>query len=428
MNPQLLTRSTFLSGSLALAGVLAGCAALPPATTSVRQVESRRTPGGAFSWPEGLGAGKALTPEQCVAVALWNSPDYQSALADLGIARSEAVKAGQVANPSLALLFPSDAKAFEAALKLPVEALWLRPKRIALAQTDLEATAARLMQAGADLARDTRLAASRVLLVREQAEFAGENGKGFDEMARIAETREKAGEHGGLELSQARADAAMAGQEKERLKYEERLAMEKLRSLMGMAQQTGSLELKAGSSAAPSDEVGPAIQEAIRSRADVRAAELGVIAAGQRAGLAKAEVFNLSAAAKFTDGAGTQPGFDLPLPVFHQNQAARVLADAQLEKAMRQLAAARHRAAADTRESIARMNQARAVATGWDKVLPELETALEKARKAVAEGEAQPLLALDAARRLADARSKAADGRFRLAEALAELRRALGKT
>lgn len=363
-----------------------------------------------------------------MAVALWNSPDYQSALADLGIARSEAVKAGQVANPSLALLFPSDAKAFEAALKLPVEALWLRPKRIALAQTDLEATAARLMQAGADLARDTRLAASRVLLVREQAEFAGENGKGFDEMARIAETREKAGEHGGLELSQARADAAMAGQEKERLKYEERLAMEKLRSLMGMAQQTGSLELKAGSSAAPSDEVGPAIQEAIRSRADVRAAELGVIAAGQRAGLAKAEVFNLSAAAKFTDGAGTQPGFDLPLPVFHQNQAARVLADAQLEKAMRQLAAARHRAAADTRESIARMNQARAVATGWDKVLPELETALEKARKAVAEGEAQPLLALDAARRLADARSKAADGRFRLAEALAELRRALGKT
>ena len=411
------------------ASCFVGCKALPPASPSVRKVESHRTVAGSFSWPDGLTAGKALTTGQCVAVALWNSPDYQVALADLGIARSEVVKAGQVANPTLSALFPSNDKAFEAALKLPIEALWLRPKRIALAETELEATAARLTQAGADLARDIRLAAAKVLLVREQADLAGGNGRVFDEMARIAGTREKAGENGGLELSQARADAALAAQEKERLKYEERLAMEKLRNLMGMAQHPGTLELITdGSFAAQHDSVGPSVREAIRSRADVRAAELGVIAAGQRVGLTKAEVFSLTAVAKFTDGAGTQPGFDLPLPIFNQNQAARVLADAQLEKAMRQLAAARHRAAADTRESLAKLNQACVVSAGWKKVLPELQSALAKARTAVTEGEAHPLLALDAARRLFDARSKAAESRFRQAEAAAELRRALGKT
>ena len=231
----------------------------------MRKVESHRTAAGSFSWPDGLTAGKALTTGQCVAVALWNSPDYQVALADLGIARSEVVKAGQVANPTLSALFPSNDKAFEAALKLPIDALWLRPKRIALAETELEATAARLTQAGADLARDIRLAAAKVLLVREQADLAGGNGRVFDEMARIAGTREKAGENGGMELSQARADAALAAQEKERLKYEERLAMEKLRSLMGMAQHPGTLELITdGSFAAQHDSVGPSVREAIR--------------------------------------------------------------------------------------------------------------------------------------------------------------------
>ncbi|MBP7951070.1 MAG: hypothetical protein KA004_15565, partial [Verrucomicrobiales bacterium] len=100
--------------------------------------------------------GQALDAEQCVTVALWNSPDYAAALADLGIARGEMIKAGEIANPSLSLLFPSDLKAFELAAKLPLEALWLRPKRQQIARTELDAVAARLTQAGTDLARDVR--------------------------------------------------------------------------------------------------------------------------------------------------------------------------------------------------------------------------------------------------------------------------------
>ena len=94
---------------------------------------------------------------------------------------------------------------------------------------------------------------------------------------------------------------------------------------------------------------------------------------------------------------------------------------------MHRLAAARHRAAGDTREALAKLNQARSVSAGWQTVLPELESALEKTRTAVSAGEAQPATALDAARRLAEARGRAAESEFRLTEAAAELRRAMGK-
>ncbi|MBP7950299.1 MAG: TolC family protein, partial [Verrucomicrobiales bacterium] len=263
---------------------------------------------------------------------------------------------------------------------------------------------------------------------RRQAGFAAENLRLSTELLRIAETRRKAGESGELELSQARADASLAAQEQNRLNHEERLMLERLRSLMGMAAEPSILEIRDPNREMPgAPNLKAAINEAVHARADVRAAELAVIAAGKRTGLAKAEVFSLTSAIKFTDGAGTQPGFDLPIPIFNQNQAARVLADARLQKALRQLAAARHRAAAETREALARLRQAKAVFQGWQSVLPELETALEKARKAVTEGAALPFLALDAARRLAEARSKAADSDFQQQAAAAELRRALGK-
>lgn len=416
--------------TLAVAVLLTGCGALPQASDSEKSVTARSNPGGEFGWPHGIRPGQRLTVENCVALALWNQPEYQAALADLGVARGEIVRAGQIANPSLAMFFPSQEKALELTARLPLELLWLRPKRLLVAGVDLEITEQRLTQAGADVARDVRVAVARVLMVEEQAKWARQSAELFAGMERIAETRQKAGDTSELELVQSRADAAVATQEHQRLAHEQGIATERLRSLLGMALQ--GVELRVGGTgktlADTPASLSSGVKEALASRADVRAAELAVTAAGHRAGLAKAEIFSLTASAKFTDGAGLQPGFELPLPIFHQNQAARLAADAQLTKAMRQLAAARHKAAGETREALSRLQQARTVASGWSTALAELEQALEKSRKAVAEGDAQPILALDAARRLAEARSKAAESRFRQAEAAAELHRALGKT
>src|SRR5262245_21113423 len=72
-----------------------------------------------------------LTEREAVAVALWNNPAFQEALADLQIQRAELVQAGLLSNPVLSVLFPLGPKQLEFAAKMPLEALWLRPGRVA---------------------------------------------------------------------------------------------------------------------------------------------------------------------------------------------------------------------------------------------------------------------------------------------------------
>ncbi|QIF03821.1 TolC family protein [Roseimicrobium sp. ORNL1] len=391
---------------------------------------TNRPQAGAFSWPSGLSAGSTLSVDQAVGVSLWNNPDFQSALADLGISKAEVIRAGQLPNPTLSLLLPNNPQAAELAANLPLEMLWLRPKRVRAAKLDAEAVAQRLMQGGIDLARDVKLACAAVELAREKHQRAKESANIFGEIAKVAESRFKAGDTGELEVSQSRAEALVVEQDALRLQYEERLAMEKLRALLGLAGSDDSFAL----ARLPSPRMSaPAsakrlTADAMEARPDVKAAQLTAQAAAEKAKLAPAEMFALGIGSKTTEGQGTQGSFDVALPILNQNQAGRAAANAQLNKAVRQLNAARERVAAEVRQARIQVEAARSVAAGWTRVLPELETSLTRSRRLVELGDTPQLVTLDAARRLADARSKAAESDARLREAWAELERATGNT
>jgi cobalt-zinc-cadmium efflux system outer membrane protein len=383
-----------------------------------------------FSWPTGLSAGSTLTVDQAVRVSLWNNPDFQSALADLGLSRAEVLRAGQLPNPTLSLLLPNSPQAMELATNLPVEMLWLRPKRVRAAKLDAEVVAQKLMQGGIDLARDVKLACTAVELAREKHQRAKESATIFGEIAKVAESRFKAGDTSELEVSQSRAEALVVEQDAMRLQYEERLALEKVRSLLGLSGSDASIalaRLPAPRVSAPAS-AKKLVMEGISARPDVRAAQLAVQAAAEKAKLAPAEMFALGLGSKTTEGQGTQGSFDVTLPILNQNQAGRAAANAQLEKAMRQLNAVRERVAAEVRQARLQVEAARSVAAGWTRVLPELETSLTRSRRLVELGDTPQLVALDAARRLADARSKTAESDARLREAWAELERAVGST
>lgn len=422
--------------TIILCALLAGCA-VPgdvgeaPASGIARRSEFRagaRPQALEFSWPDGIRSGQSLSEEQAIAIALWNNPEFQAALAELGLARAEVIKAGQLPNPTLGLLLPSNDKALEMALKVPLDALWLRPLRVQAAQFDAQAVAEKLTQGGLAVIRDVRVACANIELARQRRQHAEESAAAFAGMAKIANARRDAGETGDLEPSQARAESEVARQEAQRLAHESKLAVENLRALLGMS--SGGAPLSLGP-LAPARSDAPAgvstlISTAFASRPDIRAAELTVLAAGTRAKLAKAEILSLTAGGKFTDGSGTQPGLDGALP-FNQNNAARALADANVENALRQLNAAREKAASEVRSARARMDEARTVSRGWETALPALRTALDRAEKSVALGEANQLIALDAARRLADARAKSAESEARLREARAQLEHAIGR-
>ena len=383
----------------------------------------------AFSWPDGIRSGAALSEDQAIAIALWNNPSFQAALSELGLARAEVIKAGQLPNPALGLLLPNNDKALELALKLPLDALWLRPLRVQAAQLDAQATADRLTQGGLNVIRDVRIACAGIELARQRRQHAEESAAAFAGMAKIADARRDAGDTGELEPSQARAEAEVSRQEAQRLAHEEKLAVENLRALLGMSSGDEALSLRPQPTArsdAPAS-VNSLLATALASRPDIRAAELSVLAAGARARLAKAEILSLTAAGKFTNGSGSQAGLDGTLPL-NQNKAARALADAGVEKALRLLNVARERAAAEVRSARARLEEARAVSRGWETTLPALRTALAAAQRSVELGEANQLIALDAARRLADARAKSAESESRLREARAQLEHATGRT
>jgi cobalt-zinc-cadmium efflux system outer membrane protein len=75
-----------------------------------------------------------LTPEEAVAIALWNNPEFQIHIAKLGFARADLVEAGLLRNPVLSLLLPVGPKQFEATLRWPIEVLLERPGRVAAAR------------------------------------------------------------------------------------------------------------------------------------------------------------------------------------------------------------------------------------------------------------------------------------------------------
>ena len=382
-----------------------------------------------FSWPDGIRSGASLSEEQAIAIALWNNPEFQLALTSLGLARADVIKAGQLPNPALGLLFPNNTSALEAAAKLPLDALWLRPLRVQAAQFDAGAIADNLTQGGLDVIRNVRVACAGIELARQRRQHAEESAAAFAGMADVADARLKAGDTGELEPSQARAEAQVSSQESQRLSYEEKLAVENLRALLGMSSGGTTLSLRPLPPArnGPPASANSLIATAFASRPDIRAAEISLLAAGTRVKLAKAEILSLTAAGKFTDGSGTQAGVDGPLPLLNQNQAGRALANANVEKALRQLNLVRERAAAEVRSARVKLDQARAVSRGWETVIPSLRSAVEKAQNSVALGEANQLVALDAARRLADARAKSAESEARLREARAELEHAIGR-
>ena len=382
------------------------------------------------SWPPGVPHGGALSQEQAVAVALWNNADFQSALADLGISRADVITARQIPNPTLTVLFPLGPKQLEFVSKFPVDALILRPQRVAVANLDYAVVAEKLVQGGLDLARDMKVACTAVALAREKLRLARDADAIFGKMSEVAEARHRAGDTGELESAQARAEASLARQEIARLEHGVRLALDKARTLSGLALAGVTFDLK--TPPVPSRSVRSAdalLREALASRPDMRAAEIAVEAAGKRARLAKAEILQLNGIYD-ANGSGrtfeSGPGLDVTLPIFHQNQGGRALADARVAKAVRAAVAVRDRIAGEVRQARARVAQARAVADGWSRVLPELQTALDRAGRAVENGHSPQIIVLDAARRMVEAKTKAADTTALLRDAWAELERAVG--
>jgi cobalt-zinc-cadmium efflux system outer membrane protein len=436
--------------SVVLWSALAGAAALSCGCVNTRndvseistQLERRsghsvtNTSPGDPAWPASVSFADGLSEDEAVTIALWNNAAFQETLADLGLSRADLVQAGMLPNPTFSMLIPVGAKPLELTVRYPFEFLWLRPGRVAAAKLDYERTAQRLVQSGLDLIRDVRLAFAEVTLADERLKLAAETLSLNTRIAELSQARLRAGDASELEAGQADTDTLQAREQLARARQDTGVARERLRHLLGLG--LGQWTEQVTASALPTltgHEVELWLTNALAARPDLRAAEIGLEAAGKRIGLARAETFTLAAGINGKDiGSGASkefligPTFDLAVPILNQNQGGVAQAKAKFEKAARQYYTVRDRIVLEVREAHTRLAQAQESHEQWQqRILPPLEESVRQAERAYAGGNVTYLFVLENNRKLFDARAKAASAAADLRRARAELERGVGQ-
>ncbi len=190
-------------------------------------------------------------------------------------------------------------------MKYPIEAIWLRPKRVEIAKIDAEKIARSLSQSSLDLVRDVRIAYTNLSQAKERVQLAAEAVDLTDQVSELVGARYEAGSALELEVTTATSDGLQAKQELAKLEDDVKLATHRLAKLLGI----GLSEIRIDSSGLATEPSIPAdsaalMSDAFAARPDLRAAEIAIEAAMKRAGLAQAEVYKLTALYD-TNGSGS---------------------------------------------------------------------------------------------------------------------------
>jgi cobalt-zinc-cadmium efflux system outer membrane protein len=369
-----------------------------------------------------------LDQDEAVALALARNPDFQADLAELGVSAAAVSEVAQFRNPALTLLLPWGPKQLEATVRWPIDALFLRPRRVAVAQLDAEAVAQRLVANGLELAAVARAAWADAALAEERAPLVEDTVALRQRISQIAEERMKIGEASAFETGLARDDRARSLEDAARQTAQREVARQRLGSLIGWPE--GDFALGRAGAADVCLDTPALLTEARAARPELRAAELTVEGWAGRAGLTRLEALGLTVVAdanqKGSQGFEAGPGFDVNIPLFHLGGAVRQRALAELARARARLVALTQQVDREVREARTRVVEAQAVLAAWETVVQEREATLAGARARFDSGEEPLLIVLESQRQLGDARIRRADVRAELRRARARLARVVG--
>jgi outer membrane protein, heavy metal efflux system len=387
------------------------------------------------SMPPDVSVDDGLTSQEAVSIALWNSPSFQATLADLGIARADLVEAGLLRNPVFSLLFPLGPKQLEWTLQFPFEAIWQRPRRVDAARLNAQAVGERLVWDALLLVAQARTAYADAVIADRRLQLTIENADLVQRLAAITEARLRAGDISELEARTARSDAARVQVVRRAVEHDKNLARLTLAGLLGLEAPIEQLQLiEAGIPDASTCDTEPALlEEALASRPDVRAAEIGIEAAAQRARWERSRVLTLMGIldgnGRGIEGAEVGPGVNLEVPIFFRNQGAISRADVEVERAGRRYAAVRIQVITDVRSATVRVRQSEQAISAWrDEIIPSLAIEQRQAQSAYEAGEIPLFGLLDVSRRLVEGRTRLLDAETDLQRATIGLERSIGRS
>ena len=395
----------------------------PPGATGVNEV----------IFPEGLTEERPLSADHAVLLALWNNPGFHDALAELQLTRADLITADLLPNPEVVYFFNVPDKPFKYALELPLEAIWLRPYRVKIAEAENARARERLTQLAFDLIRDTRQAYIDVALAKNRVAVAEIALKVRGRIAELAEARLKAGDASVQEVTTARIDALQAGQDATRIRFELPLAEERLKNLMGVPKIAGSIPVANPATIKhPAISVEALVDDATHHRPDGLAAQHARVAAEERLRFSKLSWVRVLGIADATSGRKTGhefgPALRMTLPIFNQNQGGIARAEAEVEQLTRRELVIRIQIITDVRTAAVRYEQARSeYETLIKKVKSEVEAGIQRSQKAYEDGNAGYLIVLETTRQLIDTNNREAQLKADLQRAWADLERSVGR-
>jgi outer membrane protein, heavy metal efflux system len=430
---------------MALVGVIAvgaGCATMEGAPTprDVDEAIRARTANrgirleGQEPLPPDVNLGDGLTQEEAVAIALWKSPPFQATLSDLGIARADLAEAGLLRNPIFSLLFPVGPKQLEFTLQYPFEALWQRPARVAAARVNTQAVGERLVWDALALVAQVRTAHADAMTADRRLVLATQNAELTRRLADITNARLRAGDISDLEARAPRTDASRTDVVRRAVQHDRDLARLTLAALLGLDRATDQLQPQSSAAydARTCEVDDTRLKDALASRPDVRAAELTIEAATERAQWEKSRAYTLigllDANGSGEEGFEIGPGVTFDVPIFNRNEGGVARATVEIEHASRLYVAARANVIADVRSAAVRVSQAQESLDAWSSdIVPSLETEQRQAQSAYSAGEIPLFNVLDVSRRLVDSRMRQLDAEADLFRARIQLEKAIGR-
>lgn len=438
-----LTRGT---GAVAILLVLGASACMPDAPRSREDIsgdlrrrlghglhaEARpEEQGNRARIPASVDLSDGLSPDDAVALALWNNGTFQATLSDLGFARAELTRAGVLPNPVFSTFLPLGPKQFEFNLGWNLAWLWQRGARVEVASLRMERVAETLVQAGLDVARDARVAHAGVIAADARVALSKQAAETWLEIVRLMEVRVRVGMASELELSTVEVDARSAQIDAQREVQGGELARVALRRVMGLPPGTSLQQL----TPAPIREDlpdRPALYKlAMAARPDLRAAELAIEAETARIGMEARDAYQftalLDANAEGSEGFEAGPGLIVPIPLFDRNQAGQQHAEAAVQQAAWRYVAVRQAIAAEVDDAAVRLLQAKQALQRWPiDVLGPASRNVELAKRAFAAGGVSYLAVLDSTRVLLRAQLRQVDLMEGARRAAAELARSVG--
>lgn len=386
----------------------------------------------ATALPAGITLDRPLSADDAAAIALWKNPQLRVDLAGLGLAHGDLIDAGLLRNPRLDMLFPVGLKPFELLFNFPADAFWSRPHRVAASQAAYDQLAQSLVQNGLNTVRDARLAHADLVLARSRLSAGEHVAELRKRIVELTNARLRAGDISELEAMAARTEEATAGEQLVRLKHDVELATERLRILLGLSLDRSKLDVvqaSVDSLTAPTAE--DALEKALQTRPDLRAAELAIASAMMRARWERSRILviagQLSSKGIGANGILTGPGLSAELPIFHRNQGLIARADADVEVASRQYMNLKQRVAFEVYEARALFLQAQEVLGRLhEQVLPPLRQAAALAEQQYKQGDVAYLFVLEQSRGLVDAELRVADAEAAVRRSQAQLERSIG--